>query len=81
MHAVKQKASYEKMRSALDAFYAKDTEIVELGKTTDREQSSMAQEMAISELTPLYNAVDEAFTALMDVNVKMVTRHKANLCF
>ena len=65
-----EKASYEKMRSALDAFYAKDSEIVELGKTTDTEQSSMAQEMAINELTPLYNAVDEEFTSLMNVNVE-----------
>ena len=65
-----EKASYEKMRSALDAFYAKDSEIVELVKTTDTEQSSMAQEMAINELTPLYNAVDEEFTSLMNVNVE-----------
>ena len=65
-----EKASYEKMKSALEAFYAKDAEIVELGKTTDTEQSSMAQEMAINELTPLYNAVDEAFTSLMNVNIE-----------
>ena len=65
-----EKTSYEKMKSALEAFYAKDAEIVELGKTTDAEQSTIAQEMAINELTPLYNAVDEAFTSLMHVNIE-----------
>ena len=70
LSSLDEKASFEKMKSALEAFYAKDAEIVELGKSTDSAQSALAQQMAINELTPLYNAVDEAFTALMDVNVQ-----------
>lgn len=62
-------ASFKKMEDALAAYCAKDAEIVEIGKTTDAAQNAAAQHMAINELTPLYNAVDEAFTELMDVNV------------
>ena len=62
-------ASFKKMEDALAAYCAKDAEIVEIGKTTDATQNAAAQHMAINELTPLYNAVDEAFTELMDVNV------------
>ena len=61
---------FRKMRAALDAYIAKDAEIVEMGKSTDPTQSARAQQMAINELTPLYNAVDEVFSELMDVNVQ-----------
>lgn len=64
------KVSFAKMRAALDAYIAKDAEIVEIGRSTDTGQSVRAQQMAINELTPLYNAVDEAFSELMDVNVQ-----------
>lgn len=64
------KATFTKMRAALDAYIAKDAEIVEIGKSTDSAQSTRAQQMAINELTPLYNAVDEAFSELMDINVQ-----------
>lgn len=63
-------ASFNKMKTALEAFYAKDAEVIELGMTTDIEKSTAAQQMAINELTPLYDAVDEAFTELMDVKVQ-----------
>lgn len=63
-------ATFAKMRAALDAYIAKDAEIVEIGRSTDTEQSVRAQQMAINELTPLYNAVDEAFSELMDVNIQ-----------
>lgn len=64
------KATFAKMRAALDAYIAKDAEIVEIGKSTDSAQSARAQQMAINELTPLYNAVDETFSELMDINVQ-----------
>lgn len=63
-------ASFQKMRSTLDAYIAKDKEIVEIGKTTDPVQSAAAQEMEVNELTPLYDATDEAFSELMAVNVE-----------
>ncbi len=64
------RASFEKMQTALDAYLKKDAEVVELGKSTDPAKSAAAQNMAINEMTPLYNAADEAFTELMNVNVK-----------
>lgn len=63
------RASLDKMHTALEAYYKKDTEVVALGNTTDAEQSARAQEMEINELTPLYDAADAAFTELMEVNV------------
>jgi len=63
-------AAFEKMKTALDAYYVKDAEVIEASKTTDPSQSLVAQQMAINELTPLYNAADEAFSELMDINVK-----------
>ncbi|MDE5780645.1 MAG: MCP four helix bundle domain-containing protein [Lachnospiraceae bacterium] len=64
------KALFEEMNSALEAYYEKDAEIIEIGKSTDSAQSAKAQEMAINELTPLYNAADEVFTELMELNVQ-----------
>jgi len=63
-------ASFAKMTAALDAYYAKDAEVIALGQSTDPEQSALAQQMAIDELTPLYNAADEAFSELMQINVQ-----------
>ncbi len=63
-------AAFEKMRKALDAYYVKDAEVIELGSSTDPAKSAQAQHMAIEELTPLYNAADEAFSELMSINVE-----------
>jgi len=63
-------ATFNKMKAALEAYYEKDAEIVEIGKSTDPAQSARAQQMAIDELAPLYEATDEAFAELMDINVR-----------
>ena len=63
-------AVFKKINVALEAYYAKDAEVIETGRTTDPEQSAKAQEMAINELTPLYDALDEAFAELMAINVQ-----------
>ena len=75
------RATFAKMRVALDAYIAKDAEIVEIGRSTDSAQSIRAQQMAINELTPLYNAVDEAFSELMDVNVQKGDTEQSRLLF
>jgi len=62
--------AFKKMESALEAYFKKDTEVLELGKSTDPEMSARAQQMAIEELTPLYDAADEAFSELMAINVE-----------
>lgn len=58
------------IETALEAYFAKEAEVIELGATTDQELCRKAQEMAISEMNPLYDAVDEAIVHLMDVNVQ-----------
>ncbi|MBD5484476.1 MAG: HAMP domain-containing protein [Lachnospiraceae bacterium] len=64
------KAAFQKMSNALAAYYEIDSKVIEVGGTTDPEQSAAAQQMMIDELTPLYDAADEAFTELMNVNVQ-----------
>ena len=55
---------------AWDAYIKVDEEIVALGATTDTVKCEQAQEKMIKELAPLYKELDEAMTALMDVNVE-----------
>jgi len=71
--------AFEKMESALEAYFEKDAEVVELGKSTDPEVSAKAQQMAINELTPLYDAADEAFSELMSINVQKGDSEQAQL--
>ncbi|MDE6738323.1 MAG: MCP four helix bundle domain-containing protein, partial [Lachnospiraceae bacterium] len=64
------KDAFQKMGNALAAYYEVDSKVIEIGGTTDPEQSAAAQQMMIDELTPLYNAADEAFEELMAINVQ-----------
>lgn len=63
-------AALAEIESALDAYFAKEAEVIEIGASTDRELSRQAQKMAINDLTPLYNEVDAALENLMAVNVQ-----------
>lgn len=64
------RATYAKIEAALEAYFAKEAEIIEIGATTDQELCRQAQEMAIEELTPLYDALDAATLELMDINIE-----------
>ena len=64
------RASYEKISAALEAYFAKEAEVIKLGATTDQELSRQAQNMAIAEITPLYEALDNATLELMNVNIE-----------
>lgn len=63
------KAAYAKIETALEAYFAKEAEVIALGATTDQELCRQAQNMAINELTPLYEALDAATLELMDINI------------
>ena len=63
------KAAYAKIEKALEAYFKKEAEVIALGATTDQELCRQAQEMAINEITPLYNALDEATLELMNINI------------
>ena len=61
---------YQKIGAALDAYLAKEAQIIALGATTDQELCRQAQDMAIAEITPLYEALDNATIELMNINVE-----------
>lgn len=63
-------ASYAKISTALEAYFAKEAEVIKLGATTDQERCRQAQEMAIEEITPLYEALDNATLELMNINIE-----------
>ena len=63
-------AAYKKIGDALNAYFAKEAEVIALGASTDQELSRQAQELAIAEITPLYTALDEATLELMAINVE-----------
>ena len=62
--------AYAKIKTALDTYLKKEAEIIEIGATTDQEQCRIAQDMAINELTPLYEALDAATLELMNINIE-----------
>ncbi len=62
-------AQYNKIESAMAAYNAKQAEVLSLGDTINSEQSRLAQEMAVTELDPLYDALYQAWTDLMSMNV------------
>ncbi|MBQ7944015.1 MAG: methyl-accepting chemotaxis protein [Lachnospiraceae bacterium] len=64
------KASFAAIQDALAAYYEVEAQVLEIGATTDQELCAQAQEMALHELTDVYNAADATFIALMDVNVQ-----------
>ena len=63
-------AAYSAIGVALEAYFAKEAEVIALGATTDQELCRQAQDLAIAEITPLYTALDEATLELMAINVE-----------
>lgn len=64
------RAAYEKIEKALEAYLAKEAEVIAIGATIDQELCRQAQEMAINEITPLYTELDEATIELMNINIE-----------
>ena len=62
--------AYQKIEAALNAYLAKEAEIIKIGATTDQNQCRIAQDMAINELAPLYEALDSATLELMNINIE-----------
>lgn len=63
------KEALTQIESALEAYFTKEAEVIELGATTDQARCAEAQKMAINEIKPLYDEVDVALEKLMAVNV------------
>lgn len=63
------KAVYQDISSKLPAYWELDNQILEIGSNSDAELSRVAQDMAMSELMPLYEDINDQLTSIMDIKV------------
>ncbi len=61
--------TYNQIKSELDNYWKLDTQIMELGATTDRELCKQAQDIALTELADVYNSIYEQLESLLEVKV------------
>ena len=62
--------TYDEIKAELTEYWRLDTEIMELGATTDRERCRQAQDIALNELAGIYNSIYVKLENLLDVKVK-----------
>lgn len=62
--------AFAAIEEKLAEYYEVEEQVLAIGATTDQELCAQAQEMALTDLTAVYNAADATFTALMAVNVE-----------
>ncbi len=63
-------ASYAKITEALEMYFEKETEVINLGSSNNPANVDKAQRMAINEAAPLYEALDAVTLELMNVNIQ-----------
>lgn len=63
------RTTYDAIKAELDDYWKLDTQIMELGATTDRELCVQAQELALNQLAPAYNSIYEKLEQLLNVKV------------
>ncbi len=63
------RATYDTILAELEEYWKLDTEIMELGATTDRELCKQAQDMALNDLAGIYNSIYEGLEELLQVKV------------
>ncbi len=63
--------AYNNAAGELDAYWALDAQIIEMGSTSDEEMDHQAQDKAYTELAPMYDEIYEHLGELMDLNVDM----------
>ena len=68
--SAEEREQFKQLQEFVDNYLKIDDEIIKLGGTTDEVKSKKAQNMAIDDLAPAYQAAEEAFQDLMDVNVQ-----------
>lgn len=64
------RVTYDNIKSELDAYWELDDKIMALGATTDRELCKQAQDMALTELAPIYQSIYDQMAELLEVKVK-----------
>ena len=65
-----EREQFKQLQESVENYLKIDDEIIKLGGTTDEVKSQKAQNMAFDDLAPAYQAAEEAFQDLMDVNVQ-----------
>lgn len=61
---------YGEVESALNEYLEIDQKVLEIGATTDLEDAKKAQEMALTEMMPVFDKTYNAFVNLMNMNVE-----------
>ena len=64
------KAAYAEIKEALEDYFAIESEVIEMGATTDQNMCRKAQQKAINELAPVYEALDAVTLDLMEINIQ-----------
>lgn len=72
-------STYDTALQSMESFWKIESEILELGNTTDEVKSAEAQARAASELTPLYNQTYATLAELMSLNVTTGNELKSSL--
>lgn len=73
------RTNYDAILAELDAYWALDAQILELGSTTDRELCRQAQELALNELSVAYSSIYDKLEGLLDVKVNEGNRLSSTL--
>ncbi len=63
-------AAYAKIKEALEVYFEKETEVINLGSSNNPANVDKAQHMAINEAAPLYEKLDAVTLELMNVNIQ-----------
>lgn len=71
--------TYDAIKAELEAYWRLDSEIMELGATTDRELCRQAQDMALNELSTAYNSIYGQLEDLLQVKVNEGNRLSKSL--
>lgn len=74
-------ACMDAIDKAWAAYKEVDAKVIEVGATTDTEQSLKAQQMMTDEAAPKYQALDDALQKLMDLNISLGNAERAQLRF
>ncbi|MCI8373642.1 MAG: HAMP domain-containing protein [Lachnospiraceae bacterium] len=61
--------TYDEIKAELETYWPLDTKIMNLGATTDREKCKEAQDIALSELSGVYNSIYDKLDSLLEVKV------------
>ncbi len=63
------KEVYQNIAGKLPGYWELDNQILELGSNADAELSRQAQDMAMSDLMPLYEDINDQLVSIMDIKV------------